>query len=320
MPWADLDPDQRNTIFLYAAIAVVVVFAMTLIGYAYYNDRIAPLNDTVLRVGEREFEYSQLERRARYEVRRGTFELTSTIGQAIIGTLRSMEMEELTRQAAARAGITITDADIDNRIRANIGLVEETDRNRFAAFYRQAVLRSGLTTSEYRDIVKAEVARDKLMERFQAAAPTRTDHADMRLIQLSSQSDAIQAKERLDRGDTFLLVAGSMSVHWSRDMGGELGWVPRGALGSDIDDVLFALPPGQASNVIEAPDGFFIVLSEGFEVRDVEADGRAQITQRQLSETIFALRQEIGVRPILTDRQVERVARALLDGELRSGQ
>lgn len=315
LPWTDLDPDRRNTLLLYAAIGTVVAFALALIAFAYYNDRIAPLNDTVLTVGDRKFDYAFFERRSKYEVRLGIFDTSTTISDAVVSIIRQVESEEITRQAAARAGLGVTEAEIDERIRTNMGLPEGVDRNTFAAFYRQAVLRSGLPPREYRDIIAADIARNKLLASYEAEVPEQTEHVDMRLVQLGTQADALRAKERLEAGETFVLVAGSMSTHWSRDQGGELGWVPRGALGPRVEEVAFGLQPGQRSDIIEAPDGFFIVLVNDKAVREVDPQGKLQITQRKLNDTIVQTREAVGSHVTVSEAQIDRIARALLSDE-----
>jgi parvulin-like peptidyl-prolyl isomerase len=312
-PWADLDPDQRNTLLLYAAIGSVVLFALALIGAAYYNDRIAPRGDPVLQVGDRKFDYSALERRAIFEVRQGTFSLTSTIAQAVVQTLQNMELEELTRQTARDLGIGVTEQEIDEHIRTRLGLSPDVDRNTFASFYRAAVLRSGLKTSEYRDLMAAEVAQNKLNIYFSEAVLNELEHVDVRLILVGSQSQALTAKERLEAGEEFALVAATLSGHSSRDVGGDIGWVPSASLGPTLEEVVLKMQPGQTSDIIEVEGGFYILRVLGREVRVVDEQGRYEIAAHRVNDALIETRDRVGTRANLTEHQVERVARAILD-------
>jgi parvulin-like peptidyl-prolyl isomerase len=319
LPWTGLDPERRNALLLYAALGALVVFVLALISIAYYNDRIAPLNDPVLRIGDREFQYAQLERRVKYDIQQGTFALSASLGDAITESLRSLEREELIRQAAAHAGVPVTEADIDDRIRQTLGLAEGIDRNRFAEFYRGAVLRSGLPVREYREMVAAAVAQDKIVQQIEAGVPEAAEQVQLHLIQVSTQAEAIAIKQRLET-EPFAVIAATESIHSSRSTAGDLGWVPRGALTPDLEDVAFALPVNQMSDVVDSEDGFFILQVRDTRTGPIDEKGLDLIIGRAFNKHLRETRDHLGVTRLITESQVERVARSLLDsGSLGGG-
>lgn len=79
---------------------------------------------------------------------------------------------------------------------------------------------------------------------------------------ISSKRLAQEIATKLDGGADFAEMArvysqGSQSVE-----GGDWGWLERSVLRADLAEKAFALEPGSRSNVIEAPDGCYIILVE----------------------------------------------------------
>lgn len=60
-----------------------------------------------------------------------------------------------------------------------------------------------------------------------------------------------QAYEYLKNGADFAKVAASTSETISRDQSGDMGWVGKGVLPKELEDVLFQLKPGQFSEIIK---------------------------------------------------------------------
>jgi foldase protein PrsA len=196
-------------------------------------------------------------------------------------------------------------------MRERLGLEADASREAVAAVLRVDLLISGLSISEYREMARVEVLESKLRERYEATVPATADHVDMRLIQLQTQQTANEVKERLNRGEEFGTVASAVSVHSSKAAGGELGWVPRGAQAAALEE--FAFNQTGVSDVITIDNIFYIVESRGVESREVTADGKEDIVNRSLSDALAKTREEIGSETKLTNTQVQRLARSILD-------
>ena len=307
--WSDLDPERRNSLMLVGGIVAIVLFALVIIAYGYYDARIAPKSATVLRVGDQNFSYSYLERRVEDRLPNGQVN-GDTIGSAIIATLQRLQREELVRQTAGAQNITASDAEVEARMRERLGLDQDASREALGTLLRLELLISGLSISEYRDIARVEVLESKLRERYTAAVPATADHANLSLIQVQTQQTANETKERLNRGASFAEVAAAVSVHSSKSAGGELGWVPRGAQAAALEE--FAFSQAGVSDVITIDNAFYIIESRGVESRTVTPDGKEDIVNRSLSDALAKTREEIGSETRLTNTQVQRLARSII--------
>ena len=314
VPWAGLDPERRNALLLIGAVSLAVGFAIALVAYGYYNDRIAPRHETMLKVGNREFDYAFLERRARAEFGLGTFNARA-ITQGIAATLALIEREEVVRQTARQSGLSASDAEVDAQIREMLGLKEDASRDDFAARYRDELLRIHLSPAEYRDIALAELLQQKFESQIEAGIPAQTDFVSLRIIQVETQTEAAAAKARVEKdeygglGTSFGVAASQLSAHASSANGGELGWVPRGALTDEVEQVAFSVTG--LSDAIETDAGFFLLYVRGTEVRDVSEVDRLNIVQQSLREMLNKTRVEAGSQISASEEQLQRLAVSL---------
>jgi parvulin-like peptidyl-prolyl isomerase len=75
-----------------------------------------------------------------------------------------------------------------------------------------------------------------------------------------SRERAEEIKKKLEQGDDFATLAAQFSDDpEAKKKGGSLGFVRRGKLAPDIDQVVFSLQPGQISDVTETAKGYFIL-------------------------------------------------------------
>ena len=309
----EMDPERRNALALVAGIGAIVVLALGLVVYGYYTDRIAPAHGTVLTVGDRDFDVALLERRAKADFTEGKIKLDSdeVLAIGIRQTLFNIEREELVRQAALAGNVTVTAEEIDNAIKARLRVPVNSPRERFAAFLQSELLRLGLPLEEYLELTRATLLEDKLRAQFLTTVPLSGEHADLRLIQFLNREKAEEGKQRLAAGETPAAVAARLSVHASRSTAGEIGWTPRGALPNKVDEVAFSQPFG-LSDIIEEPEGFFMVETRAKEVRDLSDNAKSQVAEHSLTNLLQQTRDQVGADTKLTVGQLTRVARAIV--------
>lgn len=76
----------------------------------------------------------------------------------------------------------------------------------------------------------------------------------------------------LAKGADFELVAKRESMDpGSRERGGDLGWNRRGKMLKEFDDMMFALPPGRLSPIVETAYGFHIIRVDRAQPAEVKA-------------------------------------------------
>jgi peptidyl-prolyl cis-trans isomerase SurA len=74
------------------------------------------------------------------------------------------------------------------------------------------------------------------------------------------------------KGGDFEQIAKRESMDMaSKPQGGDLGWNRRGVMVPEFERVMFALPPGQVSPVIETPFGFHIIRVDRVQAAEVKA-------------------------------------------------
>jgi peptidyl-prolyl cis-trans isomerase D len=68
---------------------------------------------------------------------------------------------------------------------------------------------------------------------------------------------------RLRAGEEFAALARELSEDGSAAQGGDLDWNPRGRMVPEFDEAMFALEPGQVSDIVETKYGFHVIKCEG---------------------------------------------------------
>jgi peptidyl-prolyl cis-trans isomerase SurA len=185
--------------------------------------------------------------------------------------------EELLRQAARQMQVRVTTVDIDRAIE-NV----RTQNNLSLDEFWQAVQQQGYTEAQYRDDLRRQLLRLKVINqrvrgrvniteedvrreydrgarranrryRFHAAHifvalpanPTATDVARVR-GEIAALTDGITA-ERFDE------VMGASG-------GGDLGWLSQGDLPAELENALLTLEPGAISAPVRGPSGYHVFL------------------------------------------------------------
>src|SRR3990170_5673865 len=91
---SEIDPERRGMLMLIGGIGILVVFALALITYGYYNESIKPRGETVFSVGGREYNYAYLEKRVDADIASGEFSV-SDIQTSVANTVLKIQNEEL---------------------------------------------------------------------------------------------------------------------------------------------------------------------------------------------------------------------------------
>ena len=320
-PTTRWDEERRGQLLVIALGAAVVIAVALIAAFGYYQTHIRPKGETVLQVGNRSFSLDYFERRLRYDIRQGntTYAANPTSAAALL--LNEIETEELMRQGAPEKGVDLSDDAIDAQIRSKESVPDNADRNTFAAFYREAVRSSGLTTEGYRDVIAADIAKNAIQPMFQAEAPKAADQVRFRLIVLATEDDAKTALQRLQNGEDFAAVAKDLSQDTaSKDKGGEQDWTPRGVLDPALEQALFSLEVGQISDIITGQNALFIVQVEERQAQRETTDTQKSLLASQAQQQwLSAIRDRVGVTTSLSNDQRNSILK-VLQSETQKGQ
>lgn len=183
--------------------------------------------------------------------------------------LDSMIDQTLIEQGAAREGIVVPMERVEEEMAKLIG----EDAVKFDAWLKE----NGLT----HDTFKAQLQRQLLSAAFQehivgAAAPV-VEQVHARHILLATEADAMEVLVKLQAGQNFATLAGQYSLdRGSKDQGGDLGFFPRGVMAHQIENVAFALSPGQISGIVHTDFGYHVI-------QVVERDPARQVAEELLA-------------------------------------
>jgi len=249
-----------------AALAFILIFGASLCAEEV---TVAKVNDTVLTQKDLEIQVDRviakttfhrdvpLEKRKRY------------YGKA----LEELISRELQYQDALKSGVKPDKARVDAQI--------EKIKKRFKPEeYKASLERSGITEEMLRSQIEKEMVIQAMMAKKVSEADPITEEAvkeyyeknisrykqpetvKLRLISTKDEKKANDMLAKIKEGDDFGEIAFSMSEDDHRLKNGDIGYMHRGRLLPEIDEVAFKLKVGEISNVIKADDKWFIIKVE----------------------------------------------------------
>jgi parvulin-like peptidyl-prolyl isomerase len=249
--------------------------------FGYCQTSYRPQHETVLKVGDRAYQMNYVEKRLRYVIKNaapGT-PIMNNYDQAIVQTFNDLQSDEVDRIGAPQVNVSVSDDEVDAKIRQNLGLSDSTDQATYAEAYRKVVKDSGFSPDEYRELIAAQLLEDKIRQDLRASIPDSTEQVHLRDIRVATQADAQTVQDRLAKGEDFAIIAAdTISIDTaSKTKGGDLGWVPRGAYPPDIETAVFALNVGDRTQPIAYQNSFYIFeateKSPSMQVTDTERTG-----------------------------------------------
>ena len=189
---------------------------------------------------------------------------------------------ELARQKAEMLGIEVSDQEVDQAIdddfRAALTQppqepitgteqlptptpVSQADVD---DLYDRVVDAMQISDNAFRTIVRRALLLEKVQDALAAEVPTTGLVADVQLIKTETEDEALAAKERIEGGEDFSLVAQEVSTDTlTLEGGGAVGLVTTGQLssryGADLDAYLFSLDVGELG-LVESDGMFYVVL------------------------------------------------------------
>jgi peptidyl-prolyl cis-trans isomerase C len=151
-------------------------------------------------------------------------------------------------QAAASAGISVSDDQLDELIQADIEAVGGRD------IFEQRLASNSMTEEEYRETVRANLLAQRVQMELPGEISATLEHVHARHILVATQEEAEAILAQLHEGADFATLAQTYSLDVStRDRGGDLGFFPRGLLlAPELEEAAFALAPSQISDVIHS--------------------------------------------------------------------
>ncbi|MBS1250854.1 MAG: Foldase protein PrsA [Chloroflexi bacterium] len=133
-----------------------------------------------------------------------------------------------------------------------------------------------------REIIKAYILRQKLMESVSADIGETQEHLWARHILVADEETAQEVLAKLNEGSNFAELALEYSTGPSAQTGGDLGWFTKDAMVAPFADAAYALEVGEISDPVQTSFGWHIIQTLGREERTLD-----QATLEQKRTTAF---------------------------------
>lgn len=227
---------------------------------------------------------------------------------------------ELARQECEQRGITVSDEEVQRRLETQFGYdpdpptpvptpITSTDTitptptvepmtyeeyvEQSENWFEVTAEQTGFTKEDFLDLLEKSLYREKLADEIASEVPTTTEQIHARHILVETREEAEEVVTRLEAGEDFAAVAAEVSQDESnKDAGGDLGWLARGRMVPEFEEVAFDLAPGEVSDVVETTYGFHIIkVEDRDENRELSEDELQQMRQQAVQEW-FAERRE----------------------------
>lgn len=206
--------------------------------------------------------------------------------------------EELVEQTAKKGTITVTSLEIDQAIEN----VRKQNKLEAAQFW-EAVKNQGFTEAQYRQDVRKQLLRLKVINQKVRSRVTVTDdsvreeyddrvrqarrsqrfHASHVFLPLPATASATELASRMHEANAIgaTLNAKNFDDAVAQHGGGDLGWLDQGDLPAALEEVLLGLGPGEISAPARGPAGIHIFL-----LRERQQGGAALPTFEQARNAI----------------------------------
>ncbi len=259
--------ERRKRRIVVAIGTLLLVVIATLISYGFYATSIAPGSEWVTTVGDRDFNSNDYARTLRL------YPPSQESANPAQLTLENMENIELLWQGSAGFNISITDDEVTQEIRL---LLEEdgeplTDEE-FEERYKERLSAIGLSDEEYREVVKTGLIQTEVSEHFLDQVPQSAEQVHVEAILVATEEEAMEVMGNLSTGEDFTSMAAKLG-------GGDMGWLPRGIMSQEFDDVAFN--PDIELGIVtpfSTDEGWYIIRVLGHEEdRAIDEEYRGQL-------------------------------------------
>lgn len=266
-----------------AVLAGTVAMFLCVTAQAGVADRIvAVVNDEVITLSElnNAFEPYQERFTANYQGR----DREKALGETRAALLNRMIDNLLMEQESRKTGITVRSEEVTDAINDM-----QKQRKVSPDEFQKALQQEGMTLDAYRKDIRDQLVRLKLIRRDIKSKVAVTDeeigeyyrkHREdyegkeaVRIKQIllllpkeenpaakeKLRADADAIHKRLLNGEPFEMLSAKFSQGPAAAEGGDIGYIERGMIHSEVEDAAFTLPLNQISGVIESPVGFHII-------------------------------------------------------------
>jgi parvulin-like peptidyl-prolyl isomerase len=293
---------QKSVLFATMAVLVTSILTAgcgsqptpveTLVATATPADRLAALvNGQPIAYEEYEKQVAQVEAFFSQEgLDAESQEGQERLAQARRQVLEQMIDQEVTRQAAAEMGISISEAELESSIQDIVEQSGGQDQ------FDQSLQDTGTTYEDFRSMLLDQLLSEAVYSAVTASISPMAEQVHARHILLPTREQAEEVLARLQAGEDFAFLAKEYSEDVSsRENGGDIGFFPRGVMPAEVEDVAFSLEVGETSGIIESQFGFHIVQVLEKEEREMAVEVFENLRQQTFMQWLQSRRESATI-------------------------
>jgi len=210
-----------------------------------------------------------------------------TLSQAHRQILEQMIEQELIRQAAEGMGVSISQDEVEASIQDIIGELGGQEE------FNEYLGAMGASDEEYRQMLLDQLLSNAVYDAVTASISPVAEQVHARHILLPTRQGAEEVLARLEAGEDFAYLAREYTEDISsREMGGDVGFFPRGVMPPEVEEVAFALDVGQVSEIVESQFGFHIIQVLEKEEREIAVEVFENLRQQTFMEWLQQRKEE----------------------------
>lgn len=204
--------------------------------------------------------------------------------ELITETLNSIIEEKLQIQEAKRAGLAVDEAAVqaalDDILKKNNITLEQMDEmlqleGRNLELYKSHIRDQILTSKvmqyhmgKFGKVSKRQIKKYYFQHQkdfWESQKPFVrhilfiVEEGASKVVKASKREQAARVLQRIQSGEDFTELAKQHSEDVSASSGGEIGWLSKGHLVPEFEEVAFRLKPGEVSDVVESRYGFHVI-------------------------------------------------------------
>lgn len=238
--------------------------------------------------------------------------------------LEALIEDELIQEKADEENLVVTQQDVEQAIEAELrealspaaqGSITGTEvlpsptpipQKEVDEFYASILDNIKIPRKSFEEIRRRDLLRGQVQAWLASRVPTTGLVVHPQIIETETEEEALAAKERIEAGEEFSMVAQEVSTDtMSLENGGDLGWVAEGQVsaryGEALEEAVLSLPVGDELHVLQSGQMWYVL-----QILERDKDGplpESVLTERQNS----ALTDWLEERKSAPDVEIERL-------------
>jgi parvulin-like peptidyl-prolyl isomerase len=232
-------------------------------------------------------------------------ELVKKMEEARAAIVNQLIEDKLILSEAKRLGVEVTERDIDEKVAEVESRFEDKEK------FRQVLFQQGMNMKALREKYKEQMMTRRLIDN-KVGSKVSVSPVEIKNYYETHQDEFIQPEEvrlsnilirpkkdegakaalvlareilrRLKEGGDFAALAKEYSEGPGAADGGNMGYVKKGDLLPEIEEVVFKLKPGETSDIVQTAVGYHIFRVEEKKERAVKSLSEVR---REVEETVF---------------------------------